>query len=91
MCRKSVEDKTIEINAQLDRDRIKICPKKIPPFLSILLRKKKHENSRPQLGEKFYETCFELYNYILFKVTKYYQNNQIHIELIYNISRHAHM
>ena len=28
MCRKSVEDKTIEINAQLDRDRIKICPQK---------------------------------------------------------------
>ena len=70
MCRKSVEDKTIEINAQLDRDRIKICPQKNFPISFPYFRKNKEQEKRQtQLGEKLYETWSEFYNYILFKVT----------------------
>ena len=57
MCRKSVEDKTIEINAQLDRDRIKICPQKNFPLSFPYFRKNKEQEKRQtQLGEKLYET-----------------------------------
>ena len=56
MCRKSVEDKTIEINAQLDRDRIKICPQKNFPLSFPYFRKKKNKKRQTQLGEKLYKT-----------------------------------
>ena len=53
MCRKSVEDKTIEINAQLDRDRIKICPQKNFPLSFPYFRKKKKEQEKANtIGQK---------------------------------------
>ena len=63
MCRKSVEDKTIEINAQLDRDRIKICPQKnFPLSFPYFRKKKKNEKRQTQLGKKLYEIWSEFYN-----------------------------